>query len=138
LNASEREHVQKVADRINLGDWTGDLAYELGMKLLGHREFTAVFASNDQMALGIIHAAHDLGLSVPHDLSVVGFDDIPEAQFYTPPLTTVRQDFAEIGRRSLALMLEMMDADGDGDGPRSPAMVVPELIRRASTAPALR
>ena len=65
---------------------------------------------------------------------MVGFDDIPEAQYFTPPLTTVRQDFAEIGRRALALMLEMMDADGDV--PPSPAMVAPELILRSSTAPA--
>ena len=64
----------------------------------------------------------------------VGFDDIPEAQYYTPPLTTVRQDFSEIGRRSLGLLLEMMESGGE---PReSPALVVPELILRSSTAAA--
>jgi DNA-binding LacI/PurR family transcriptional regulator len=115
-----------------LGDWTGDLAYELGMKLLGHREFTAVFASNDQMALGIIHAAHDLGLSVPHDLSVVGFDDIPEAKHFIPALTTVRQDFAQLGGMAIDLLL----ADIEGSEPPAPVVLeVPELIVRASTAP---
>jgi DNA-binding LacI/PurR family transcriptional regulator len=115
-----------------LGDWTVDLAYELGMKLLGHREFTAVFASNDQMALGIIHAAHDLGLSVPDDLSVVGFDDIPEAKHFIPPLTTVRQDFAQLGLRAIDILL----ADIEHTAPPEPAAVeIPELIVRASTAP---
>ena len=117
-----------------LGDWTGDLAYELGMKLLGHREFTAVFASNDQMALGIIHAAHDLGLSVPHDLSVVGFDDIPEAKHFIPALTTVRQDFAQLGGMAIDILL----ADIERSEPPAPVVLeVPELVIRASTAPPL-
>ena len=86
------------------------------------------------MALGALRALHEAGYEIPRQVSVVGFDDIPEAQYFTPPLTTVRQDFAEIGRRSLALMLEMMDADGDV--PPSPAMVAPELLLRSSTPPA--
>jgi DNA-binding LacI/PurR family transcriptional regulator len=94
---------------------------------------TAIFVANDQMALGVLRAMHERGREIPREVSIVGFDDIPEAQYFTPPLTTVRQDFAEIGRRSLGLMLEMMDLDGNG--PPSPAMVVPELILRASTAP---
>jgi DNA-binding LacI/PurR family transcriptional regulator len=114
-----------------LGDWTVDLGYELGMKLLGHREFTAVFASNDQMALGVIHAAHDLGLSVPGDLSVVGFDDIPEAKHFIPPLTTVRQDFAQLGTQAIDILL----ADLEGTGPPEPRIAeTPELIIRSSTA----
>ena len=76
------------------------------------------------------------GLEIPRQVSVVGFDDIPEAQYYTPPLTTVRQDFGEIGRRSLRLMLEMMESEGDDEAPASPALVTPELVLRASTAPA--
>jgi DNA-binding LacI/PurR family transcriptional regulator len=86
------------------------------------------------MALGALRALHEAGYEIPRQVSVVGFDDIPEAQYFMPPLTTVRQDFAEIGRRALTLMLEMMDADGDV--PPSPAMVAPELILRSSTAPA--
>ena len=65
---------------------------------------------------------------------MVGFDDIPEAQYYSPPLTTVRQDFSEIGRRSLGLLLEMMESGGEEEGPLSPALVMPELILRSSTA----
>lgn len=114
-----------------LGDWTGDLAYEIGMKLLGHREFTAVFASNDQMALGVIHAAHDLGLSVPDDLSVVGFDDIPEAKHFIPGLTTVRQDFPQLGAAAIDILLA--DIEGS-EPPARVAMEVPRLIVRGSTA----
>lgn len=115
-----------------LGDWTGDLGYEIGMKMLGRPEFTAVFAGNDQMALGIIHAARDLGLSVPGDLSVVGFDDIPESKHFIPPLTTVRQDFAELGRNALDVLI----ADIEGrDHEVAPVIEAPTLIVRASTSP---
>ena len=114
------------------GDWSPRSGYELGRQLLRDGRPSAVFVANDQMALGALRALHEAGTEIPRQVSVVGFDDIPEAQYFTPPLTTVRQDFAEIGRRSLGLMLEMMDADGDG--PPSPAMVTPELILRSSTA----
>jgi DNA-binding LacI/PurR family transcriptional regulator len=114
------------------GDWSPRSGYALAQQLLRDGKPSAVFVANDQMALGALRALHEAGTEIPRQVSVVGFDDIPEAQYFTPPLTTVRQDFAEIGRRSLALMLEMMDADGNG--PPSPAMVVPELILRASTA----
>ena len=57
------------------------------------------------MALGLIHAIRDEGLDVPRDISIVGFDDIPEAAHFWPPLTTVRQDFAELGRRCVELLL---------------------------------
>ncbi len=73
------------------------------------RDFTAIFSSNDQMALGLIHAIRDEGLDVPRDISIVGFDDIPEAAHFWPPLTTVRQDFAELGRRCVELLLGPAD-----------------------------
>ena len=96
------------------------------------RDFTAIFSSNDQMALGLVHAIHDAGLDVPGDISVVGFDDIPEAAHFWPPLTTVRQDFAELGRRCVALLLGDQDAGGD---PGAPSSVIPTLVVRRSTAP---
>ena len=114
-----------------LGDWTSDCGYEVGRKILRDREFTAVFASNDQMALGVIHAAIDLGLSVPEDVSVVGFDDIAEAKHFSPPLTTVRQDFAQLGRRALDVLIS--DIEGT-DAPAVEAFEVPALIVRKSTA----
>ena len=79
---------------------------------------SAIFVANDQMALGVLRALHEAGLEIPRQVSVVGFDDIPEAQYYTPPLTTIRQDFGEIGRRSLRLMLEMIESGGEA--PRRP------------------
>ncbi|MGJ4844917.1 MULTISPECIES: LacI family DNA-binding transcriptional regulator [unclassified Leifsonia] len=115
-----------------LGDWTSDLGYDVGLKLLRPRDYTAVFASNDQMALGLIHAAADLGLSVPGDLSVVGFDDIPEAKHFSPPLTTVRQDFSLLGAVAIDLLLAEIEGTSPPDRPEFP---VPELIVRGSTAP---
>jgi DNA-binding LacI/PurR family transcriptional regulator len=117
-----------------VGDWSARSGYELGRRLVREGGLSAIFVANDQMALGVLRALHEAGLEIPRQVSVVGFDDIPEAQYYTPPLTTVRQDFAEIGRRSLALMLEMMESGGEA--PASPPLVLPELILRSSTAPA--
>jgi DNA-binding LacI/PurR family transcriptional regulator len=116
------------------GDWSPRSGYELGRQLARDGRPSAIFVANDQMALGTLRALHEVGYEIPGQVSVVGFDDIPEAQYYTPPLTTVRQDFREIGSRSLRLLLDMMEAGGEA--PPSPPMVAPELILRSSTAPA--
>lgn len=116
------------------GDWLPASGYAAGVELARRRaageEITAVFASNDQMALGLLGALHDAGLSVPGDVSVVGFDDIPESAFFAPPLTTVRQDFVELGRRGVALALGRLD-----DGDEAPGPVLPTLVARQSTGP---
>jgi DNA-binding LacI/PurR family transcriptional regulator len=117
-----------------LGDWTAEFGYHAGRELVGYRDFSAVFAANDQMALGLLHAFREAGLDVPGDISVVGFDDIPEAQHYWPPLTTVRQDFAEIGRRSIAILLDEIHGHARIDL----AQILPELLLRESTAPFAR
>ena len=101
-------------------------------ELLRVRDFTAVFASNDQMALGLLHAIRDEGLSVPRDISIVGFDDIPEAAHFWPPLTTVRQDFPELGRRCVALLL---DDTGAGSAAGGIGTIAPTFIPRASSGP---
>jgi DNA-binding LacI/PurR family transcriptional regulator len=82
------------------------------------------------LALGLIHAFRDAGLDVPGDISVVGFDDVPDAAHYWPPLTTVRQDFAEIGRRSVAMLL----AELNGQSSPGHEPILPELIVRSSTS----
>jgi DNA-binding LacI/PurR family transcriptional regulator len=115
-----------------VGDWSAASGYELGHRLLQQGGVTAVFAANDPMALGLLRALRERGLDVPRDLSVVGFDDVPEAAFFSPPLTSVRQDFDEIGRRSLGLLLERM-ASSNG-GPPQGVVVAPELVVRQSTA----
>ena len=114
-----------------LGDWTAEFGFYAGREMLRLRDFTAIFSSNDQMALGLIHAVRDAGLDVPGDVSIVGFDDIPEAAHFWPPLTTVRQDFAEVGRRCVALLLDGMGDTGD----RYRGTIMPELVVRASTGP---
>jgi DNA-binding LacI/PurR family transcriptional regulator len=118
--------------KILRGDWTPRSGYELGQRLLEIPELTAVFVANDQMALGLLRRLHEAGREVPRDLSVVGFDDIPEAAYFTPPLTTVRQDFAELGRRCLQVLLCRIE--GEEAPPR--VVVAPDLVVRDSTGPA--
>jgi DNA-binding LacI/PurR family transcriptional regulator len=114
------------------GDWSARSGYELGQRLAGVRDATAIFAANDQMALGVLRAMHEAGRDVPGDVSLVGFDDIPEAQFFTPPLTTVHQDFNEVGRQSLMLLLEEI---GAASRSASRVVVPPVLQIRDSTGP---
>jgi DNA-binding LacI/PurR family transcriptional regulator len=115
-----------------IGDWSSRSGYELGGSLLASPEVTAVFVANDQMALGLLRRLHEQGRHVPHEISIVGFDDVPEAAYFSPPLTTVRQNFMEMGRRSLQLLLEEI---GDGARTTERITVPPELIVRASTGP---
>ncbi len=114
------------------GDWSPRSGYEAGRLLAGRPDVTAVFCANDQQALGMLRALHERGLRAPEDVSVVGFDDIPEAAYLSPPLTTVRQDFDEVGRRCVAALLELFD--GAGPAVRHPR-VPPSLAVRASSGP---
>nr|NLD41078.1 LacI family transcriptional regulator [Actinomycetales bacterium] len=91
----------------------------------------AIFAANDLLALGAIRALRKRGLSVPEDVSVVGFDDSEGADFYVPSLTTVRQPFALVGRLAIEVLLRMIDGE-----PASSSSVEPELVVRESTTPA--
>ena len=102
-----------------------------GVRLAQDPDVTAVFAANDQTALGIMRALHQAGRHVPGDISVVGFDDTPESSYFLPPLTTVRQDFGEVGRRSVELVLTLMD----GSNGRRHVVVPAKLVVRDSSAP---
>jgi DNA-binding LacI/PurR family transcriptional regulator len=113
-----------------LGDWTAEFGYRAGRELMNRMEFTAVFCSNDQMALGLMHAFREADVRVPADISVIGFDDIPDAAHYWPPLTTIRQDFAEIGRRAIALLLAQL---GGEPATFTAEPIRPQLVLRAST-----
>jgi len=112
-----------------LGDWTAEFGYRAGRELLATREFSAVFAASDHMALGLLHAFRDAGLDIPRDVSVVGFDDIPDARHFWPPLTTIRQDFGEIGRRAVEVLL----GEVSGEEVAERAQILPELVVRGST-----
>ncbi len=115
---------------VETGDWTSDSGYAFGRSIEERPHFTAVFAANDQMALGLIHALHASGIRVPEDVSVVGFDDLPDARHYLPPLTTVRQDFRELGTRAVATLI----AELEGLTVPDRTLISPELVIRESTA----
>jgi LacI family transcriptional regulator len=91
---------------------------------------TAVFASNDDMALGAIQGAAAAGLSVPHDLSLAGFDDTPSALFSTPTLTTIRQPVAEMAAEAMRGLIGMLRSDGTK--PDGLVTVPHDLIKRQS------
>lgn len=98
-----------------------------GKALAAHREVTAVFCSNDRVALGLYHALRERGVRIPEDVSVVGFDDLPWGEYLAPPLTTVRQPGREMGRLAARLVL--------GEVPEGAPPVEPELVVRASVGP---
>ncbi|WP_394554364.1 substrate-binding domain-containing protein [Agromyces sp. MMS24-JH15] len=102
-----REHGRPVPE-VQQGDWSPASGYDAMRRILEAGEQpTAVFAANDQMALGAYRAIREAGLRIPEDVSVVGYDDIDEAAMFDPPLTTVIQDWALLGREAVALALEM-------------------------------
>ncbi|WP_104090625.1 LacI family DNA-binding transcriptional regulator [Arthrobacter sp. GMC3] len=113
------------------GDWSANSGFRLGREIARIGDVTAIFAGNDQMALGLLRAFAEAGISVPGDISVVGFDDWPESEFFLPPLSTVRQDFQELGKRCIQALLAELDG-GARDG--ASVQVVPELVIRGTTA----
>ncbi|MFD5213773.1 LacI family DNA-binding transcriptional regulator [Microbacterium sp. NPDC058345] len=123
------EHAGLPVREPEIGDWSSDSGYEFG-RTYDFGAATAVFVSNDQMALGVIHGLIESGRRVPDDLSVVGFDDLPDARHFLPPLTTVRQDFTELGRRVMEALLAAIAGD---DGTER-ELIRPALVVRSSTA----
>lgn len=113
-----------------VGDWTADAGYTAGRRLARDPRVTAVFAANDQMALGVIAAMREGDRDVPGEVSVIGFDDIAEAAFFAPALTTIRQDLAALGTRSVELLLAVL-----AGGSPAQIQITPELVVRRSTAP---
>ncbi|GAA0591331.1 LacI family DNA-binding transcriptional regulator [Kribbella sandramycini] len=112
------------------GDWTAPSGYEAGRRLAADPAVTAIFAANDQMALGVLRALHEAGRAVPGEVSVVGFDDMEESAHFWPPLTTIRQSFSALGQHSVESLLEAIAAGGPQPAPIS---VPTQLIVRAST-----
>jgi DNA-binding LacI/PurR family transcriptional regulator len=112
-----------------------ELGYPVVKQLLTHhRSFTAFLSFNDIAAIGCIRALHDVGLRVPQDVSVVGFDDIKEAAFQTPSLTTIRQPLHQMGALAVKTLLEQLRPSNNREHPQ--IAVAPELIVRESTGPA--
>lgn len=112
-------------------DWAPTSGYAAGLALAEDPAVTAVLCGNDEVAMGVMKAFADHGRRVPEDVSVIGFDDHPLAQLWSPSLTTVRQDFAGLGRQAFALLTMSMD---EGPTPRS-VVSRPELVLRATSGP---
>lgn len=112
------------------GDWSARSGYAAGVSLAAEKDLTAVFVANDQMALGVMRALLEHGRRVPEDVSVVGFDDLPEAPYLTPPLTTVRQRFDVLGQTIMSLLEQALAGRPEPSVPP----VRTDLVVRASTA----
>lgn len=117
-----------------IGDWSAESGYEAAARLVesASERFTAIVAANDHMALGALRALHAKGLHVPRQISIVGYDDLPESRFFQPPLTTVHHDFAWEGERAMEMLFHAINRE-----PVEPTLQVqhPGLIIRESTAP---
>ncbi len=109
------------------GDWSARRGYEIGGELARAGAPEAVFAANDQLALGLLRAFWEHGVQVPGDVAVVGFDDEAGAAYYVPPLTTVRQDFAALGRAAISSLLYALDGR-----PVQRVVIPAQLVIRAS------
>jgi DNA-binding LacI/PurR family transcriptional regulator len=114
------------------GDWSAASGYRNGQLLARLPEATAVFTANDHIALGLLRALNEHGRRVPADVSIVGFDDVPEAGFYNPPLTTIRPDFDAVAAAALQLLLAQIESGVPGSERRT---IAPALVVRESVAP---
>jgi DNA-binding LacI/PurR family transcriptional regulator len=113
------------------GDWSADSGYAAGLKLAENPDCTAVLAANDHMALGLLRAFREKGKSVPEDISLVGFDDVPESSSYAPPLTTVHQNFAQVGNECVDNVLQQLRTNTVEPGV---TLVPAQLVIRQSTS----
>jgi LacI family transcriptional regulator len=118
---------------VEAGNWEIPSGRRAASLLLDRAEgVTAIFAFNDEMAIGAMQVAHERGLRVPEDLSIVGFDGVERGELLVPQLTTVRQPLAEMGRTAVTLLLRMIERQ------RIEALRVElatRLVERRSTGP---
>lgn len=123
------EHGREVPPIIE-ATWEPESGRRIGQSLADRPDVTAVFCGNDEIAMGLIRGIHETGRRVPADVSVVGFDDHPLAAYYSPSLTTVRQDFCELGHRSYQMLESLLQSNE----PPKYASARPIFISRESTA----
>ena len=112
-------------------DWAPLSGHAAGLALARDPEVTAVLCGNDELAFGVMRAFAESGLRIPEDVSVVGFDGHPLAELWSPPLTTVEQDFVELGRLSFGLLEDILE----GRPVARSVMMTPRLLVRTSTGP---
>ncbi|QFG00656.1 LacI family transcriptional regulator [Psychrobacillus glaciei] len=115
---------------ILVGDFQMDVAYLIAKKFLQNNLVTAIFASNDLMACGIYRAAHELGIQVPEQLSIVGFDDIPLVTALIPKLTTVKQGTYEMGRKAIELLINEIETNSSEGVIFEPTLIVRESTKK--------
>ncbi|QFF98046.1 LacI family transcriptional regulator [Psychrobacillus glaciei] len=115
---------------ILVGDFQMEVAYLIAKKFLQDNCVTAIFASNDLMACGIYRAAHELGIQIPEQLSIVGFDDIPLVTALIPKLTTVRQGTYEMGRKAIELLLNELENNSSEGVVFDPTLIVRESTKK--------
>jgi len=132
--ALESSGIDVVPDLMTLGGYDPGLAEGASRQLLGMADRpTAIFAANDLMALETLAVANELGIRVPEDLSLVGFDNVPDAVMAEPSLTTINQPIQEMGRLSIEILLQLMA----GEEPDELHVTLPtQLVVRQSTGPA--
>ncbi len=120
---------------IATGDFSRESAREaIGQLLAADSPPTAVFASNDYMAMGAIHALRENGLSVPEDVAIVGFDDLPSAKHFTPSLSTVNARMGDLGTQAVSMLLSLMDNSVENNQPSQRVQQLdPHLCVRASS-----
>lgn len=115
------------------GDWSATSGHQITRQFIAANvNFSAIFAQNDQMAVGAVKALHEAGLDVPDAISVIGFDDIPLASYFDPPLTTLSQPLGETGERAVRLLIETIQ---NPSRPPEQVLIHTRLVERASCAP---
>ncbi|RKP44228.1 LacI family DNA-binding transcriptional regulator [Pararobbsia silviterrae] len=129
--ALEEQGLAVDAHQVIASDYTSHGGYEAAVALLGGGRPSAIFATNDMMALGVLRAAAERGLSVPRDLSVIGFDDIELSRYFYPALTTVGQSIVMLGERAAQTLIERVTKSVEADPQR--LIIAPELKIREST-----
>ncbi len=128
--------VQVVDHHWEEGDWSPTGGEQALYRLLDrYPEMDALFAANDQMALGVVQAMRREGLKVPQDIALVGFDNIPESAHFSPPLTTVYQDLPELGNTAVLELVQTIEASQQGETVGRPVTILlqPKLIVRESS-----
>lgn len=115
-----------------VGDWSPDFAYDYAISLKRRPDYTAIFAGNDEMALGLIHGFATRGIGIPDELSVVGFDDLPLSAHFLPPLTTVRQDFHALGSKAVSVLVAALEGR---EVPKRTKLAAELQVRQSSGPP---
>lgn len=121
----------KLKPQSQVGEWSMDSGYELSKSIdYKKQNITAVFAASDHLALGVLRDCHERKISVPKDLSIIGFDDLPETEFAWPPLSTMRQNFQAIGEGAVSLLLNKLN----DERLKKSEPLTANLVERATTA----